>query len=415
MQRNTIPTGLRRMRRVATGLLIAVSILYVVAYTLERSHPWVAFIRAFAEAAMVGALADWFAVTALFRHPLGIPIPHTAVIPRNKDRLGEGLGRFVEENFLAPQIVADKVQAADLAGRLARWLTEPTNSAMAAAGLMRGLKTIANSLSDDDLQHLIRRYLFAPVERTELSPLLGKILAAIMAQQGHRRPVDAMLRKAAELVHEYEPQLRQAVRVRTSWLWRRFSVDQRIADRLITVLEEMLRTAADDPNHAIRTRIDNALDNLCQQLSMSPQFLAEGERLKKQLLEHSAFTEYLRRIGRDLVDRIAAPTGEQEPSVDTPLAQWLRGVAERVDGDEALRSEINLMLRGAVIRIIELQRHEVARLIADTVKRWDANTLSGRMEAAIGADLQYIRVNGTLIGGLAGLLIYVVTSTLLAP
>lgn len=415
MQRIVIPAGLRRMRRVATGLLIAVSILYVVAYTLERTYPWVAFVRAFAEAAMVGALADWFAVTALFRHPLGIPIPHTAVIPRNKDRIGEGLGRFVEENFLAPQIVADKIQAADLAGRLARWLTDSKNSAVAANGLMRGLATTANSLSDDDLHHLIRRYLFAPVERTELSPLLGKILGAIMAQQGHRRPVDAMLRKAAELIHDYEPQLRHAVRTRTSWLWRRFSVDQRIADRIITVLEETLRTAADDPNHALRARIDDALDNLCQQLSMSPKFLAEGERLKKQLLEHSAFADYLRRMGRDFVDQIASRAAEQDPSIDTPLAQWLRGVAERVHGDESLRLEINLMLRGAVIRIIELQRHEVARLISDTVKRWDATTLSGRMEAAIGADLQYIRVNGTLIGGLAGLLIYIVTSTLLAP
>ena len=414
MQRVAIPAGLRRMRRVATGLLIAVSILYVVAYTLERTHPWLAYVRAFAEAAMIGALADWFAVTALFRHPLGIPIPHTAVIPRNKDRIGEGLGRFVEENFLAPQIVADKIEAADLAGGLARWLIDPQNSTAAANGLQRGVAMMVNSLSDDDLLSLIRRYLLARLERTELSPLIGKILAALIARQGHRRLVDAMLRKSADLVRDYEPQLRNAVRTRTSWLWRRFSVDQRIADRLITVLEELLSKAAEDPEHALRARINDALDDLCQQLLLSPQFLAEGERLKKQLLEHPSFEEYLRRIGRELADQIAARAGEQDSSADTPLAQWLRGVAERVHNEDALRSELNLMLRAAVIRIIELQRHEVARLISDTVKRWDATTLSGRMEAAIGADLQFIRVNGTLIGGLAGLLIHIVTTTVLA-
>ncbi|WP_116812080.1 DUF445 domain-containing protein [Steroidobacter cummioxidans] len=415
MQRTPTPRGLRQMRRVATGLLIAVSILYVIAYVLERTHPWVAYVRAFAEAAMVGALADWFAVTALFRHPLGIPIPHTAVIPRSKDRIGEGLGRFVEENFLAPRIVAEKIQAADLAGGLARWLSDPQNSSVAATGLMRGLATIASSLSDDALRQLIRKYLLAPVERTELSPLLGRILAGLMAQQGHNRLVDALLRKAAELVREYEPQLRHAVSVRTSWLWRRLAVDRKVADRLVTVLDEILSTAAEDPDHALRTRINEALAQLCQQLLSSPQFLAEGERLKKQLLEQPAFEDYLRGVGRDLVDQIAAHAASQDSSIDTPLAQWLRGVAENVLNDESLRTEINLMMRAVVIRVFELQRHEVAHLIADTVKQWDADTLSSRMESAIGADLQYIRVNGTLIGGLAGLIIHVLTKTLLTP
>nr|WP_298728453.1 DUF445 domain-containing protein [uncultured Steroidobacter sp.] len=415
MQRTPTPRGLRQMRRVATGLLIAVSILYVIAYVLERTHPWVAYVRAFAEAAMVGALADWFAVTALFRHPLGIPIPHTAVIPRSKDRIGEGLGRFVEENFLAPRIVAEKIQATDLAGGLAHWLSDPRNSTAAATGLMRGLAMIANSLSDDALRQLIRKYLLDRVERTELSPLLGRILAALMAQQGHDRLVDAMLRKAAELVREYEPQLRHAVSVRTSWLWRRLSVDRKVADRLVTVLDEILSTAAEDPEHVLRTRINDALEQLCQQLRSSPQFLAEGERLKKQLLEQPAFEEYLRGVGRELVDQIAAHAAGQDASIDSPLAEWLRGIAGKVLSDEPLRAELNVMLRAAVIRMFELQRHEVAHLIADTVKQWDADTLSSRMEGAIGADLQYIRVNGTLIGGLAGLLIHILTKTLLAP
>lgn len=415
MQRTPTPRGLRQMRRVATGLLIAVSILYVIAYVLERTHPWVAYVRAFAEAAMVGALADWFAVTALFRHPLGIPIPHTAVIPRSKDRIGEGLGRFVEENFLAPRIVAEKIQATDLAGGLAHWLSDPRNSTAAATGLMRGLAMIANSLSDDALRQLIRKYLLARVERTELSPLLGRILAALMAQQGHDRLVDAMLRKAAELVREYEPQLRHAVSVRTSWLWRRLSVDRKVADRLVTVLDEILSTAAEDPEHVLRTRINDALEQLCQQLRSSPKFLAEGERLKKQLLEQPAFEEYLRGVGRELVDQIAAHAAGQDASIDSPLAEWLRGIAGKVLSDEPLRAELNVMLRAAVIRMFELQRHEVAHLIADTVKHWDADTLSSRMEGAIGADLQYIRVNGTLIGGLAGLLIHILTKTLLAP
>lgn len=414
MNRN--PTaGLRPMRRVATGLLIAVSTLYVIAHLLERTYPWMAFVRAFAEAAMVGALADWFAVTALFRHPLGIPIPHTAVIPRSKDRIGAGLGRFVEENFLAPQIVAEKIQTADLAGNLARWLTVPDNSATAAQGLMRALAAIAGSLSDDDLQGLIRRYILVRIERTELAPLLGKVLAALMARQDHRQAVDALLRKAAALVREYEPQLRQAVSERTSWVWRRFSMDERISDQLVTVLEEILSKAADDPEHALRERIDEVLHKLSQQLLSSTQFLAEGERLKKHLLDHPDFEDYLRRLGRELVDQIVSRAEAQDPSSQSPLAQWLRGVAEKVLGDGALHAELNRMARAVVVRIFELQRLEVAHLIANTVKQWDAVTLTGRLEAAIGPDLQYIRVNGTLIGGLVGLLIHLVTQTLLKP
>lgn len=400
------------MRRVATGLLIAVSILYVIAHLMERTHPWAAFVRAFAEAAMVGALADWFAVTALFRHPLGIPIPHTAVIPRSKDRIGEGLGRFVEENFLAPQIVAEKIRSTDLAGSLARWMTTPDNSGMAAAGVMRALSVVAHSLTDEDLARLIRKHLLTPVERRELAPLFGKMLAVLMTEQGHKPVVAALLRRSADWIREYEPQLRDAVRDRTSWLWRRFSMDQRIADSMLSALDETFRTAADDPNHTLRLRIDEALDRLCQQLMLSPQFLAEGERFKKQLFEHAAFDDYLRRTARDFLDRLTSSATDGS-AASASVARWLHDTAQTVLTDESLRAELNSMARSTLIRLFELQRMQVAHLIADTVKQWDADTLASRMENAIGPDLQYIRVNGTLIGGLVGLVIHIVTTTLL--
>ena len=409
------PLGLRTMRRVATGLLIGVSILYVIASLLERTQAWAGFVRAFAEAAMVGALADWFAVTALFRHPLGIPIPHTAVIPKGKDRIGEGLGRFVEENFLAPQIVAEKIQAADLAGSIARWMTSPQNSEIVARGAVRAVSVIVSSLSDEDLQHLIRRYIVSRVERIELAPLLGKVLAALMAQQRHSGAVAAMLQKAAELVREYEPQMREAVSTRTAWLWRRFSIDQKISDRVLAAIEETLREAAEEPGHALRTRIDEALDKLCQQLMQSPQLIAEGERLKKRLLEHPALEDYLRDVGRDLVSQLASRAAAQDSATNTRLAQLLRGMAEALLRDDSFHHELNRMARATVIQLFELQRLQVAHLIASTVKQWDAVTLSSRMEAAIGADLQYIRINGTLIGGLVGLLIHLFTTALLIP
>lgn len=412
MSRDPTAGGLRAMRRVATGLLIGVSILYVIAHLMERTHPWAAFVRAFAEAAMVGALADWFAVTALFRHPLGIPVPHTAVIPKSKDRIGEGLGRFVEENFLAPQIVAAKIQSADLAGTLARWMMQPENSSMAASGVMRAMSVVANSLTEEDLARLIRKHLLSHVERGEFAPLLGRVLAALMNEHRHKPVVDVLLRKAAELVREYEPQLRDAVHNRTSWLWRRFSMDDRIADSLIVALDETLRAAADNPDHTLRLRIDAELDKLCQQLLLSPHYLAEGERLKHQLLAHPGIDDYLRQVGRALLERFASGATGDSPA-NAPLARWLHDTADTVLADEPLRAELNLMARATVIRLLELQRLQIAHLIADTVKQWDADTLTSRMEIAIGRDLQYIRVNGTLIGGLVGLVIHIVSTTVL--
>jgi len=411
MRQTASAAGLPVMRRIATGLLVGVTAVYVVAHFLERTHTWVGFIRAFAEAAMVGALADWFAVTALFRHPLGLPIPHTAVIPKGKDRIGEGLGRFIEQNFLAPQVVAEKIGTADLVGSVARWVKMPSTGELVAGGIMRALSMLLNSFGDEHLQSIIRRSVADRVERIELAPVIGKLLAALIAQHRHRTAVDAMLRKAAEFVRDYEPQMRQTVSVRTAWLWRRLGIDQKISDKLIAALEGMLKQAAEDPDHELRTRIDAALHRFSAQLMESPQYLAEGEHLKQRLLEYPAFNDYLRGVGRDLQAQIASQAARSDSAMRLQLTELLRGAADAVLRDDALREELNRMSRAAVLRVLELQRLEVAHLIADTVKRWDAVTLTNRMEAAIGADLQYIRINGTLIGGLVGLVIHLVTTT----
>jgi uncharacterized membrane-anchored protein YjiN (DUF445 family) len=281
------------MRRLATGLLVLMALVFLAAHYYERSVPQLGFVRAFAEAAMVGALADWFAVTALFRHPLGIPIPHTAIIPRNKDRIGENLGRFVEENFLAPPLVAERVAHVDFAGKLAAWLAEPAQGAWLAGGIAAILPKILNALDDTDLRRFAGEHLVAGVRKIEFSSIAAEVLELLTRDNRHHVLVTQLIDQAKDLLEEFKPQIRERIRKEVWWGLRTVAVDEVLYARIIDALERFLEELRDTPTHEMRKRIDLRLQRLIQELKHSPELRAQGESLVQQLLQNHELHLYL--------------------------------------------------------------------------------------------------------------------------
>jgi uncharacterized membrane-anchored protein YjiN (DUF445 family) len=401
-----------RVGSVATALLVAMAVLFLVARAFEPGYPVLGYVRAFAEAGMVGALADWFAVVALFRHPLGLPIPHTAIIPRSKDRIGSGLAKFVAENFLASDAVAARLAGADIAGAFARWLAKPGNQALFASRATRFVPALLDAFDDDDVQRLLRDLFAKRLEGVQLSPLAGELLETLTAHDRHRPLVDEMLAQAGRLLSDAEPDIRERVRERTGWLWQKLGVDEKVSDKLIEAVETTLDELAKDPSHAWRAKLDEAIRRFAQELRTSPQRREEGEALKARLLEHPALGRYVRGVWEDFRAELISDASRPESAIGRHLANLADGVAELIERDEAVRRKLNRWLRHAALELVESRRDEVAQLIAETVRKWDSETFSRKIEAEVGRDLQYIRINGTLIGGLVGVAIHAFTHLL---
>ena len=395
-----------RMNHIATGLLLFMVLVYVLARAAQSAHPALGFVRAFAEAAVVGALADWFAVTALFRRPLGLPLRHTAIIPRNKDRIGAALGRFVEHNFLAPELVSSRLVQLDLAGQLARWLVRPENAERVVGHVANALPPLLRALDNEALRHFLRDAILARLRRFEAAPLAGQALGLLIAEGRHRPLVDAVLHGAVELLREHETEIRERVRANTAWIWQKLSMDERIADRIIAAAEDTLLEVSADPQHPWRQRLDRGVANFALALRESEQYRAQGEALKQQLLQHPALLDYLAGIWSGISQLLQDDLARDDSALRARLLELCRLAAEGLERDGALRQQIDDWLRGAIVSTVSAQRHQVAGLIEHTVRQWDARTMADKIEGQVGDDLQYIRINGTLIGGLAGVALH---------
>lgn len=394
------------MRHVATLLLFAVIALYVPARLYESVNPFFGYLRAFAEAAMVGALADWFAVSALFRRPLGLPIPHTAVVPRNKERIGTALGGFIERNFLATDMLTAKLEKIDFAALLAEWLDQPSNRAKIADYLSEMLPGMLDSVKDEQVRRFIFKNVSERVRRFEAAPLTAEILGMLTAENRHQLLIDEMLRQVAALLKENEPLIREKVRARTTWLWRQLSVDDRVATRIMEAAEEALTDLADDEQHPWRLRFDRTVRDFIQELRTSPEYREKADEIKEQLLLHPAVQEYLDGLWPEIKRAIQTDAGKHTSVLRARLRKGLAMMARGLLNDHGLRTRLNEWTLGIILDVVESRRHEVAKLIATTVREWDPDTMASKIEQEIGDDLQYIRINGTIIGGLAGLMIH---------
>ncbi len=404
--------ALQRMRRLATGLLMLMVAVFVAARLAEESVSWLGYIRAFAEAAMVGALADWFAVTALFRHPLGLPIPHTAIIPRNKDRLGASLGTFVQSNFLSPEILSEKIASWNIAGRVSQWLADSDNSTMVADRIAGAIPDVLTALNDDDVNHFIEINITSRLRAVEVSPLLGNILQTLTANNKHQELFDAALRLAAGLLESNRELIRHKIREESPWYVPGF-VDNKIYEKIITKAEETLSDVNADPDHELRRQFHRATHDFIEKLRTSPDYRDRGEQLKEDMLNHPIVQQYFSRVWSDIKQKILGDVANPDSSIREHIRRAVAGFGEGMARDEAMRDKINNWIRDAAISVLSSRREEIAALISDTVRRWDAETVTRKMELQVGKDLQYIRINGTLVGGLVGLLIYTLSEIFL--
>ena len=400
--------NLDRMKRRATGLLVAMGVVFVLASVFEPQYPWLGYIRATAEASMVGGVADWFAITALFRHPLNIPIPHTAIIPSRKDRIGRSLGNFVQNNFLSPDVLAAKLRAAQISRRAAEWLSNPENARKAAENLASVLRSTVNVVRDEDVHALLDRSVVEPLRRIPIAPVLSKGLEVLTVDDRHQQLLDRVIHGLIRLVAENEALIRDRIREESPW-WVPEMVDDRIHQKVLGGIERTLYEVGADPNHQLRHQFDELLADWIVQLQQSPEVIARAEAIKHQVLD----PETSGRLAASLWEEAKAALGRQSQEGDggplDAVARGLSALGTAALEDEALLQKVDGWIIGAVLRVVEQHRHEVGQLIAQTVSAWDPEETSRRIELLVGRDLQFIRINGTLVGGLVGLLIYSAT------
>jgi uncharacterized membrane-anchored protein YjiN (DUF445 family) len=400
------------MRRRATGLLVGFALLFVGVTVLVHLRPdfapfWVRLVRATAEAAMVGGLADWFAVTALFRHPMGIPIPHTAIVAHRKDRIGRSLGNFVGNNFLAREVIARQLAGMRLGERAARWLSEPAHQASVARAIAGGVARAAESVPDEELQESVHTTLVAQLRKAHVAPLLADLLALATTDDRHQEMLDRLVTLVGRVVHDNKELIRVRIAEESPW-WVPDVVDDKLYQKIVAGIERTLDDVSANDEHPLRAQFDHALRDFTDKLHNSPEMIARTEGMKERLLTHPVVAELsgaLLGAARQSLTRYAGPDA---PSPE-PLERALAGIAERALASEQLLQDIDDALERLVLGVVDQYRPEVAELIARTVEGWDATDASRKIEVQIGRDLQFIRINGTLVGGLVGLVLYLVT------
>ncbi len=402
------------MRMFATGLLVAMAALFLVARQFLGLHPAVGYLVAFTEAAMVGGLADWFAVTALFRHPLGIPIPHTAIIPENKDRIADTMAAFLRENFLIPPVVARRLRTMNIAAAAGTWLSAPDGErgGRVRAGAAELLAQILESLDPERLGNQVRGGLVRQLGKLEIAPLLGQLVETAIADRRHLPVIDSIVRWAGLTLEDNEDMVRELIHRRANAVLRWTGLDEKLANSVIDGLYKLLAEVVVDPDHPLRAKIEQGLAKFASDLRSDPELRAKVERLKDDLLGNPAVSAWWNgvweRLRTGLIARLRAPNS----GLGGQLGEALGELGTTLRDDPAMQLQINRFARRAMVGVATRYGDQIVRLVSETVRRWDARTVTDRIEGAVGRDLQFIRINGTLVGGLVGVVIHVVDQLL---
>jgi uncharacterized membrane-anchored protein YjiN (DUF445 family) len=397
--------ALRKMKLVALGLLIAMAIIFVFAFAFQKEYPWLQYVRAAAEGGMVGALADWFAVTALFKYPMGIKIPHTAIIPRRKDQIGASLGEFVETNFLSEQVVQDKLASVNIARRAGEWLSGPGGAERVAkegAAVIRGAFKVLN---DDDVQAVIegmvRKHLLAP----PWGPPVGRMAERIFADGHHHKLVDLLVDRAADWVDDNHETVTRLVSDRSP-TWVPQFVDGLVGDKVYVEILKFVRAVQSDPNHQVRQQIDKYLNDLAQDLQYDPAMIARAEDIKAQVLGDPEVRELASRTWGTVKNALLTAVDDPDSELTVKFKAAVRDFGSRLVNDAELAGKVNAWIGDAAGYLVRTYRSDIAGVITETVARWDAEETSRKIELQVGKDLQFIRINGTVVGSLAGLAIF---------
>jgi len=411
----------RRMRWTATGLLAAMAVLFFTTHgpaVAPAAHPAWGYLNAFAEAAMVGGLADWFAVTALFRHPLSLPIPHTAIIPNNKDRIADNMADFLRRNFLIPAVVARRMAGMNIARALGDFLVDSPDKdahdtrSRIMAGAAELLAEVLESLDPDRLGNQVRAGLAGQVHKLEISPLAGRMLESMMTDRRHQPLINGFVRWAGLTLEDNEETIKDVIHKRANAVLRWTGLDERISASVLDGLYKLLAEVLVDPDHPLRFKIEEGLEQLAHDLQHDPDTRERVEAMKRDLVENPAVAEWWmgiwERLRRSLIRRAR--------SADTQLGNDMRGalidLGHALKQDARLQEQINRFARRTAAGVATRYGPEIVTLVSETVKRWDATTITGRIENAVGRDLQFIRINGTLVGGLVGMTLHLIVSFL---
>jgi uncharacterized membrane-anchored protein YjiN (DUF445 family) len=384
------------------------ALVFAAARVLEPAYPWLGVVKAFAEAAMVGGLADWFAVTALFRHPLGLPIPHTAIIPRNKDRIGEALASFLKENFLIASVVARRMRNIDIAGAAGRFLRAPEGEGTRIRhGASRLIADIFEGLDDERLGGIVKSAISSRLKTMEVSPLLGHALASAINEDRHVPMLEAAIRWSARVLDSNESLIREMVKKRTNWILKLAGLDTKLADSIMEGLRKLTVEMSTDPAHPVRRKVEEALAQLANDLQTRPETRQRVEAMKEELLANRSVSLWLDTLwqrGREAIIRAAR---NPDAAMAGKLGEVLKSMGTTLEGDPRIRAAINQFARRAVAGLAASYGSSIVKLVSETIRGWDARTITARLESAVGRDLQYIRINGTLVGGLVGVTLHV--------
>ena len=396
---------IRRAKRRATGLLGLVALGFVVVALTTEDRGGAGYARAALEAAMVGGLADWFAVVAIFRHPLGIPIPHTAVIVSRKEAFGETLGQFVQQHFLNADTVGQRIRTVSVAERAADWVLEPGHADKVAGYASELVVRVADAVKDEDLVHLAETEVRARLERVDVAPLAGRLLEVVTEEGRHRELVDAVLRGLDGFLAENEALLRERFGQESPW-WVPEVIDDRIFARLLSGVRAIIRGDTVGGSDELRQRIDTAVERIIDRLEHDEIWRERAEQLKQELLDHPAFRRFLESLWEDLKATLRTQSADHGSTLRLRLTDMVLTATDRFRRDPELMARVDDVAARLLAAVLDTFGDEIASLVSGTIAQWDGEETASRLELLLGRDLQFIRINGTIVGGLAGLAIH---------
>jgi uncharacterized membrane-anchored protein YjiN (DUF445 family) len=399
-------------RRRATSLLGVVAVVFVATVVAGADGDSVlGYVQATAEASMVGGLADWFAVVALFRHPLGLPIPHTAIITARKEQFGETLGEFIQSSFLTPDAVVERVRLAGVGGRVARWLAEPANAERLAAHVADGAVQVADLFEDEAVHDVLEGLVRERIASASVVPMAGRALGALTKEGRHNEVVDAALRGLDRYLDERRDDLQARFRNQSPW-WLPGAVEDRIFERLLDGVRSILDDMANDRGHGMRRALDERILLFVEELQTSPALRARGEQLTRDLLDRPELRAWVASVWDDAKTELRAQAGDPTSELRRHLAGAIAAGGQRLLDEPALAAKVDEAAEAGARYVVEHFGGEITELVSSTIARWDGEETSRRLELLLGPDLQFIRINGTVVGGLAGLTLHTIAQAL---
>jgi uncharacterized membrane-anchored protein YjiN (DUF445 family) len=403
---------LNRMKAVATGALVLMAVIFVIAFSLEDRYPWLGYVRAMAEAGMVGALADWFAVTALFRRPLGLPIPHTAIIPNRKDAIGSSLSEFVATNFLSEDVVREKLAGFSVARRIGEFLVKPGSAEQVTAELATAVRGISTVLSDDQVADLLESIARRKIAETKIGPPLGRIAAEVFSRGDHHPLVDFVVDRCYEWIRDNYTAVSRVVSQRAPSWSPRF-LDGIVADRIYNEVLNFAEAVKIDPQHQLRGALDRFLGEFAQDLQTDPATIERAESIKDQIVSNTEVRSLAAGAWTSIKDALLQAAEDPNSQLRQSVTKALVSLGEKLTQDGPMAAKVDGWVADAAGYLARNHARSITGIIDETIARWDGEATSRKIELQVGRDLQFIRINGTVVGALAGLLIYTLAELLL--